>query len=299
MMQADFASCRQVTAEHGRSFYFTSFALPAERRGAAFALYAFFRRLDDLFDLAVADHSRVQDAERVVDWLFSDEETAPNTPPWPDGELVALRESVRAFALTREPFDDMIAGMAMDLLPVAYADEAALELYCDRVAGTVGVLMAQLLGTVDPKALRAAQLMGRAMQLTNILRDVAEDLARGRVYLPSAELRSSGIVPSTLTDRPHSLRQLVRQRIQKARAVYADGFSGVPYLPTFRARWLVWMMGRIYGDILTSLERQECDVFAGRARVHTARKVWLALVSGWQVLFLKPVDLENLQEVEQ
>lgn len=290
-MEPDFASCRAVTRAHGRSFYFTSFALPADRREAAFALYAFFRRLDDAFDLnetpansettgkRKADEALLAEARAVVDSVFG-EGPLPESEHWPKGELAALRQSVRLHALPKEPFVEMVNGMEMDLYHSMFNTESELALYCDRVAGTVGLLMSHLLGGLDARALASAQLMGRAMQLTNILRDVAEDLGRGRLYLPLESLQAAGISrlwPDAGAAVRASMPRLIEQRVRDARAVYAEAEKGIAYLPTRRGRYLVLLMGRVYAAILDVLEERRFDVFSGRASTSFWRKMGLAL----------------------
>lgn len=274
MIAAGYASAKQVTQTHGRSFAFAAFALGAQRRRAAYAVYAFFRRLDDAFDAQTASDAVLSEARRVLDWLFS---SSPAIPfgAWPQNELHALRDAINTHALARAPFDDMIAGMEMDLRGQTYPDQATLDLYCDRVAGTVGEIMAALLGAKERRALDAAVRLGRAMQLTNILRDVAEDRKRGRVYVPQSELTRFALSATDLHRADERWRLLSEAHIARARALYASAYEGIERIDTFSGRWLVQMMARIYGDILRAIEKRGHDVFSGRARVSLARKLML------------------------
>jgi len=274
---------RVLTRSHARTFHFASWALGGPRRRAALALYAFCRRLDDLVDgpdAAAHDDlpARLARAHALV--------SAACARRWPDAvvpapfdadETAALRDAVRRFAIPEAPFHDLIAGCEMDLTVRRYADFAALDLYCYRVAGTVGLLMTPILGYTDAAALAPAADLGRAMQLTNILRDVAEDLDRDRIYLPQDELAAAGIDEARLRAGAvdERWRRFMHAQVARARACYRRGAAGIPLLATFRSRLTVALMATVYGDILRALERQDLDPFAGRARVSGRRKLAL------------------------
>jgi phytoene synthase len=169
--------------------------------------------------------------------------------------------------------------MEMDLTPRRYASFAELDLYCYRVAGTVGLLLAPVLGAAQPAAAEPAVEMGKAMQLTNILRDVREDLRSGRLYLPQDELRAFGVKEEEL-ERGWITPQfcaLMRAQVWRARTLYARAAAGVPFLRGPANRMLVRLMGTLYGEILRDIERRGYDVFSARARVPGTRKLALAL----------------------
>jgi phytoene synthase len=276
LLAEGYESARRVTRHHAKSFYFSSAVLFGVRRRGAFALYAFCRRLDDLIDESTeADRAQALEAARdMVRALFERGEVKP-LAPWPASELHALLDTTRRFGVPLTPFLELIDGMEMDLTKSRYATSAELDLYCYRVAGVVGLMMAPLLGTTDPRALQHAADLGRAMQLTNILRDVQEDLGRGRLYLPQDELAREGVTEAELragTLTP-GLERLLRAQVQRARALYASAARGVPFLRGFGSMRVVRLMGRIYGGILDVLEARGLDVFAGRASVSTAGKL--------------------------
>jgi phytoene synthase len=196
-------------------------------------------------------------------------------------ELAALRDAVQRFGISEQPLQDLVSGMEMDAAGHRYASFADLELYCDRVAGTVGLLLCPVLGTSDPRAAAAAVDLGRAMQLTNILRDVKEDLARDRVYLPEDELAAFGLSREDLArgvvdDR---WRAFLRSQIARARAHYARAAAGVQWLTGFGARRMVKLMGALYGGILADIEARGYDVFSARAHVPFAAKLGTALAT--------------------
>ncbi|WP_257454839.1 phytoene/squalene synthase family protein [Archangium lipolyticum] len=290
----------RVTRNHAKSFFFASFMLFGMRRKAAFALYAYCRRLDDMVDVADgADHGAVPEglgerlvrARRAVAELFLEtpELADPRMPPpatrasggegpWDAAELAALVDCIRRFRVPEQPMQDLISGMEMDLTKRRYDSWAELDLYCYRVAGVVGLMMAPMLGCSDEWALGPAADLGRAMQLTNILRDVKEDLDRDRVYLPLDELAAFELTVDDLRrgvvdDR---WRGFMRFQIERARAYYARAAAGIPALTGFGCQRMVKLMGSIYGDILRVIEQNDYDVFKGRLSVPGSRKLALA-----------------------
>ncbi|GAC1334084.1 MAG: hypothetical protein NVSMB14_01090 [Isosphaeraceae bacterium] len=167
--------------------------------------------------------------------------------------------------------------MEMDLTITRYADFAALDLYCYRVAGVVGLMMTHVFGFVDRSCLTYAVALGKAMQLTNILRDVSEDFDRGRVYLPQDELARFGISEEQLRLRfaDDRFRSFVQFQIRRAREYYAAAEPGVPMLVCGAAQLTVRVMGRLYGAILEAIEGLDYDVFRARAFVPLSRKMAL------------------------
>ncbi|MBZ4415463.1 phytoene/squalene synthase family protein [Myxococcus sp. RHSTA-1-4] len=288
-----------VTRHHARSFYFASYLLFGQRRKAAFALYAFCRRLDDMVDgdgenVVPIDLSvRLAKARQMVAEVYlpmpelasrelgSPAErlmTAEAQSPWDAGEFAALKHTVRHYRIPEQPFQDLISGMEMDLTKSRYHTWEELDLYCYRVAGVVGLMLTPVLGCSDAEAARPAADLGRAMQLTNILRDVREDLERGRVYLPSEELAAFGLSEEDLQRGKvdERWRAFMRFQVDRARAYYARAAAGVHYLTGFGSQRMVRLMGAIYGDILRDIEARDYDVFSGRAHTTTRRKLALA-----------------------
>ncbi|WP_223642035.1 phytoene/squalene synthase family protein [Corallococcus sp. EGB] len=300
---------KAVTRHHAKSFFFASYLLFGQRRKAAFALYAFCRRLDDLVDAgesalpgeaALDLATRLARArERVAEVYLplpelaskelgpvSSRQPSVDAPsPWDPSEFAALRHTIHHYRIPEQPFQDLISGMEMDLTKLRYDTWEELDLYCYRVAGVVGLMLTPVLGCEDARAVEPAADLGRAMQLTNILRDVREDLERGRVYLPSEELRAFGITEDALRAGrvDAKWRDFMRFQIQRARAYYARAAAGVRYLTGFGSQRMVRLMGAIYGDILRDIEARDCDVFSGRAHTTTGRKLELTAK-----VFLRP-----------
>lgn len=287
-----------VTRQHARSFYFASSLLFGERRKAAFALYAFCRRLDELVDGGEGGTARDVSARlararrKVAEVYLSMPELASQAPgpaaewprgvearsPWDADEFAALRDCIRRYRIPEQPFQELLSGMEMDLTRSRYATWEELDLYCYRVAGVVGLMMTPVLGCSDARALEPAADLGRAMQLTNILRDVREDLERGRVYLPADELAAFGLSEEDLWRGVVDARWrgFMRFQVARARAYYARAARGVRYLRGLGSQRMVRLMGAIYGDILREIEARDFDVFRGRAYVPGGRKLVLA-----------------------
>jgi phytoene synthase len=293
LIDEGYARAKELTFRHARSFAFSSIALVGQRRRAAFALYAFCRRLDDLVDgdntgdgqVAAPRSSpeelpaRLATARAAVAAVYGEASTGLARLPWHESEFAAFQDTVRRFAIPQAPFQALLDGMEMDLTITRYATFEALRLYCHRVAGVVGLMMTPVLGFRDERCLPHADELGISLQLTNILRDVREDLARGRVYLPQDELRHFGLDEEDLRQARVDQRwvELMRFQVARARAFAARGQLGVPDLVGFGSQRVVRLMGTIYTDILRSIEANGYDVFSTRACVSTGRKVRLLL----------------------
>jgi 15-cis-phytoene synthase len=282
VIREGYARCREVTRAHAKSFYWASFALFGARRRAAFALYAFCRRLDDVVDeehlirstLPLAAHRvREQLAEARAVLLGADPAGTWLHP----AEVAALRDTLSRFHIPIEPFLELIAGMEMDLAGTRYRTAGELDLYCHRVAGVVGLMLFPVLGGGPEASAQAAEL-GRAMQLTNILRDVREDLARGRLYLPEETLAAHGLsaadVERGVTDARWAA--LMRSQISRAREGYRRALPGVRFLTAFGAATAVRLMAALYAGILDAIEARAFDVFSGRAFVPFRTKLSIA-----------------------
>jgi phytoene synthase len=276
----------QIMRRHARTFTFAASFLDQDRRRATEVLYAFFRILDDLIDERPADVDIAQLHGELARWdaLVADPERARSD----ESPLArALADVMLRYKIPPAYLQSLLRGLADDLngRPIAAFDD--LERYCFRVASSVGLAMCHVLGATTPSALMAASAVGIAMQLTNILRDVDADLARGRVYLPSDEItRLPGAMESLCTRRSSpALRELLRLQISRARQYYAAGTTGVSELPP-RVRFPILVAIELYSEILVQLERQHLDVFAGRAMVRRRRKLVLAGRAAFRQLVL-------------
>ncbi len=271
-------SDEELLAIHGRTFHFAARFFPLECRRSVVTFYAFFRTLDDLVD------------EPTVGWKAED--VRLELQAWQDWFLAgrsfpAPRESLgsRLDAVLRKQhipdtiFLDFLAGLASDLEPCEMQTFDEMHRYCHRVAGTVGLAMVHLLGVHSDQALAAAESLGIAMQLTNILRDVGSDLAANRLYIPQDELARFDCSRAHLLhlyqqrrgpdDR---FRALMRYQVERAHRYYAQGLAGIWLLPS-NCRLPVLLAGRLYRRILEVIASKDYDVLRSRAATSFVEKV--------------------------
>lgn len=194
-----------------------------------------------------------------------------------DPVLVALCDAVHRFGIPREQFDALLDGVEMDLTIDRYPDFPAMKAYCDRVAGAVGIISLHIFGFRDPAAPGHAGDLGVALQIVNIMRDVAEDAARGRIYLPADELALYGVDPAELTGGGPAgpgFRALMCAQGARAHDYFQRGERLLPLLDR-RARMCVAMLSGLYREILAEIEARDHDVLGGRVALSTPRKLSL------------------------
>lgn len=262
--------CRQTTAYYAKTFYFASFCLPRKTRMHSYAVYAFCRWVDNSVDDA-KDTLQAVDRLNIARQALDDAYYNGNVSPG----LLAFRHTVRQRGVPKELFQDLLLGMEMDLTKSRYHDWPELDLYCYRVAGVVGLMMTHLFGFDNPSCFEQAKALGTAMQLTNILRDIREDLDRGRIYLPLNDLDSFGLSQEDLTSHNCDDRfvKFMQFQIQRARDFYATAETGIPHVLGSTHRQTIRVMGHLYGLILNEIEKLNYDVFRARAHVTTTRKI--------------------------
>lgn len=265
--------CRAITRHEARNFYYGFVFLPGERRQGIHAAYAFSRRCDDSVDGDEPLAVKLAELDRRREEL---DRCYAGAPPGDDPVLVALADSVARFGIPRRHLDHLLEGVEWDLRKTRYRDFAALEEYCDRVAGAVGLISLHVFGFADPAAPAHARDLGVALQIVNIMRDVAEDAERGRIYLPQEDLRAHGVTEAEILSGAATprFRGLMREQAARARGYFARGERLLPLLDR-RARLCVAMLSGLYREILTVIEAQDYDVFAGRASLSTPRKLAL------------------------
>ncbi len=270
---------RAITRRYARTFYFASHVLPQDKRDAAYVVYAFCRYADNLTDVHREDTERIPDAERQIARLREELDAVYAGADAPT-RWVALREVVRTYSIPRLYFDELLTGVAMDLTPRRFETWADLEVYCYRVASVVGLIMTRIFGATTAAALHHAAQLGTAMQLTNILRDIGEDLRMGRVYLPQEDLRAHGVTEEMLGAGrvTPAIRALIQFQIARARALYADADPGIPMIPDDGSRFSTQLMRTLYSRILDAIEKNAYDVFSQRAHVRPGMKLRLAVV---------------------
>ena len=264
--------CQQKTASSGSSFYYSFLFLPAERRRAITALYAFCREVDDTVD-ECSDESiaRIKLAwwRTEIAAMYAGKQSHPVTQ--------ALQPHLQPYALEEKHLQAIIDGMEMDLNQTRYLDYTALQRYCWHVASVVGILSASIFGATRPETLQYAEKLGLAFQLTNIIRDVGEDARKGRIYLPVNELQQFGVTAADLLNARHNekFEALMKFQAARAQAVYDEAFALLPKEDR-RAQRPGLMMSAIYRTLLTEVEADGYHVLTQRISLTPIRKLWLA-----------------------
>jgi 15-cis-phytoene synthase len=256
----------RITRDNGTTYYWGTMLLPPERRRHVYAVYALCRLADDIVDAPSAtmgDHVSQTSAAlaafqaRVGDVL--------DGGPTDDPVLAAIGDSFARCAIPRENVDRFFGAMAQDLTTTTYETWDDLVAYMEGSAAVIGEMMLPVLRPRSPEAFEPARALGFAFQLTNFLRDVGEDLDRGRVYVPQEDLRRFGADPWAREVTP-AWRELMRFEIARNRELYAQADTGIPMLPPSSAR-CVATARELYARILEIVEARDYDVFTGRARV--------------------------------
>ncbi|MEX0593925.1 MAG: squalene/phytoene synthase family protein [Balneolaceae bacterium] len=277
-MQRAYEHCRQVTRTYAKTFYLATRFLPNEKQRGIFSIYAICRYLDDLVDesedLIEKRQLRVSDVQERLD-RFREDLLAHYTGTM-DSEpvLTAFAQTLRHWQIpVRLPLE-LMEGVRMDLTIDRYETFQELYQYAYRVASTVGLMTSEVFGYTQEEALEYAEDLGIAMQLTNILRDVGEDLRRNRIYLPADELELFGIREDQLFDAQtdSNFEQFMRFQITRARRYYSQADLGIPMLSA-DSRMPVWLARENYSSILRKIEENRYQVFNQRAYLNTVEKV--------------------------
>ena len=264
--------CQDKAAKSGSSFYYSFMFLPAERRQAITALYAFCREVDDVVD----ECHDLSLAQTKLEWWRQEVGRVYNgTPTHPVG--LALKDVIKGFRLPQEQLLEIIDGMAMDLSQTRYLDFKGLQLYCYRVASVVGLLAAEIFGYQDRQTLKYAHDLGLAFQLTNIIRDVGEDARRGRIYLPIEDLQRFDVPAKDLLEARYSdaFRELMAFQAERAEKFYDQAFAQLPEIDR-KAQRPGLVMAAIYRTLLREIARDGFMVLDRRTSLTPLRKVWLA-----------------------
>lgn len=269
--------CANRVAQSGSSFRYSFRLLPSERRAAITALYAFCREVDDVVD-EVGDPNVAR--AKLAWWRSEIAAVYAGRPQHP--VALALQPVVHRHRLAQAELQTVIDGMQMDLEKMRYVDFVELEAYCDRVAGVVGLMSAEIFGYEDPATRDYARDLGIAFQLTNIVRDVGEDARRGRIYLPQKDLERFRVAPSDVL-RARSTPpfvDLMRFEVARARDWYARALAKLPARDR-RAQRAGLAMAAIYGALLDEIARDGYRVLDRRVALTPLRKLWIATRAAW------------------
>lgn len=264
--------CQDRAARSGSSFYYSFLFLPPDRRRAITALYAFCREVDDVVD-EIADP--VIAAKKLDWWRQEVERLFQGRPQHPVTR--ALEAPVRQFGLGREHLDAVLDGMQMDLDYNRYPDFATLEVYCHRVAGVVGLMSADIFGYCQPQTRDYARNLGIALQLTNIVRDVGEDVRRNRIYLPLEDLRRHGVDTDQIIrlEETPAFAALLQEQVDRARDYYRKALALLP-AEDRKSQRAGLVMGNIYAKVLEEVAREGTAILRRRVSLTPLRKLWIA-----------------------
>ena len=274
----------RITRQSGTSFYYAFRILPGAKRRAIYALYSFCRVVDDC-----VDEPGGEGEAGLSRWLEEAHRCYAAKPTTDLGR--ELTEALFQFPIPRQCFEDIVAGCRMDLRLARYATFDELRGYCERVASAVGLASIEIFGYEDPRTRDYAVRLGLALQLTNILRDVAEDAGKGRVYLPQDELRRHGVSEDEVLSaaRPGfakspAFQSLLAFQGERARSWYEQADAALPQIDR-RSMLPAEIMSAVYRALLEEMARRDWPVGRPAARLSRPRKAWIALRTVPRVYF--------------
>ncbi len=284
-LRAAYGACRHIARSSARNFYYGFLVLPRAKRDALSSVYAFMRHADD-----ISDDPRLPAPEklaRLQAWRDA-AHRAISGEPTDDPVLLAVSDACRRFRIPRELLDKLVEGTAMDIAAPVQADSGGnsrspvtlyrdfdeLYRYCYHVASVVGLASIRIFGYRDPAAELLAERVGVAFQLTNIIRDVKEDAAMGRVYLPREDLARFGVEVAVLAngDAARVLRPVLALEGERARELYRSADELLPLIDK-DARPALWSLVEIYRRLLEKIASRNFDVFSERIRLTASEKL--------------------------
>ena len=273
-IESGFKEAEKITRNFAKTFYFASLFLPKDKRIASYAVYAICRLSDE-----AADNNGLNQKEKKIEEIKDKIDLSYSALPIEDSLLMAFRATVNKYNIPKDYFYELLEGMRMDLTKKCYADIDELKLYAYRVAGVVGLIMLRIFGSQEKNAETYALKLGEAMQLTNILRDIKEDLQKGRLYLPLDELKNFNLSEKEIEEMRvnENFKSLMKFQIERARESYKESRKGVSFIKCPRSRLAIRLMQEIYSGILKEIEHNNYDVFSKRAAVKTPKKILMAI----------------------
>ncbi len=268
-LESAYEACREITRREAKNFYYAFLTLPAAKRRAIYAAYAFCRHCDDSVDEETSTDAKLKaltDLQASLDSTYSGNASSP--------VYVALADVAQKYGIPQDYFQEVILGVESDLVKDRFQNFEELKEYCYRVASVVGLICLQIFGYENDDAKEYAVDLGLAMQLTNIIRDVREDFDMGRVYLPQDEMAGFGYTEEDLKNgvRNQAFHDLMEFQAQRAREYFDRGFKLLPYLSR-RSRACPAVLGALYSKVLDRIEASDYDVLESRVSLSKAEKI--------------------------
>ena len=275
-LRESYELCRQLNAKHGKTYYLATLLLPPEKRPYVHALYGFARYADEIVDDLASTLSDQEKAEQLNTWgknFLDIFETGETTDPI----CIAVLDTVRRWEIPREHFEAFLHSMTMDLTVQEYETYEDLLEYVYGSAAVIGLEMVPILGPLHKDAYEAAKKLGIAFQLANFIRDVDEDLDRGRVYLPIKELAQFGVTREMLEERvlTREIVEALKFQIARVRQLEAEAAPGIAMLEA-SSRPCIEAASTLYCGIVDEVEKIGYDIFNQRAKTSTARRIRVA-----------------------
>jgi phytoene synthase len=272
-----YAECKRLNAQHGKTYYLATLLLPPDKRPFVHALYGFARYADEIVDDLASTLSDAQKAEALEKWgssVIADIKSGKSH----DHIGAALVDTVKRFDIPISYFEAFLKSMQMDLTITQYQSYEDLMEYVYGSAAVIGLQMLPILGTLSDEAYVAAEKLGVAFQLANFIRDVGEDLDRGRVYLPLQELARHGVTRQMLEARnlTPEIKSALKDQIARVRQLQAEASSGIKLLSP-ESRACIEAASELYCGIVDEVEKIDYEIFKKRAKTSTWRRVKVAL----------------------
>ena len=276
-LQSSYEECKRLNALHGKTYYLATLLLPKSKRPHVHALYGFARYADEIVDTYSEGSTPEERAETLRDFstrALADIERGASH----DSILAALVNTIQKYRIPHEYFRAFLESMEMDLHKSRYANYGELEKYMYGSAAVIGLQMLPILGTVSDEAKNAAQRLGEAFQLANFIRDVSEDLYRGRIYLPLDELAKFGVTEADLFARKLTpeIIEALKFQISRVRSLQAEAAEGIPFLDRV-SQPCIEAASELYCGIVDEVERNGYEIFTKRAKTSTLRRLRVAI----------------------
>ena len=271
-----YAECKRLNAQHGKTYYLATLLLPPAKRPFVHALYGFARYADEIVDDLASTLSDTEKAESLQNWgssVLSDIKAGRSH----DHIGAALVDTVKRFNIPISYFEAFLKSMQMDLTITQYQSYEDLMEYVYGSAAVIGLQMLPILGTLSDEAYVAAEKLGVAFQLANFIRDVGEDLDRGRIYLPLQELAKHGVTSQMLEERTLTpeIKSALKEQIARVRRLQAEAASGIKLLAP-ESRACIEAASELYCGIVDEVEKIDYEIFKKRAKTSTWRRIKVA-----------------------